>query len=298
MSTRLVLRLAPTLFLLGACEGLDNFARSVDEAAATIIPADTTTEAGRSYRQGLAHLNGDGAIRDEAKAAALFRDAADRGSPDAAYQLGLLYQRGAGVPQHDGIALEWLEKAAALGHGDAQLLAGQAYATGRGTPKDMAWAARWYGKAADQGITPAQHLLGMAYATGQGLPRDRVAAYSWLSLAAAKKDENAMRERATLAKQMSKAEIAVASARVRAWKAQSNLGLLDAPTVRFAQLALTDLGYPPGPVDGQFGPRTREALSAWQAKAGLSDNGVLDAAALERLKGDRLPAASVAGSTR
>lgn len=299
MSTRIVLRLAPALvLLLGACEGLDNFARSVDEAAATIIPTDGTTEAGRSYRQGLAYLNGDGVPRDEAKAAALFRDAADRGSPDAAYQLGLLYQRGAGVPQHDGIGLEWLEKAAALGHGEAQLVAGQAYATGRGTPKDLAWAARWYGKAADQGVTAAQHLLGMAYATGQGLPRDRVAAYSWLSVAAARKDENAVHERAALAKQMSKAEIAAATARARQWKAQSNLGLLDAPTIRFAQLALSDLGFPPGPVDGQFGPRTREALSAWQIKAGLTGNGALDAAALERLKVDRLPAASVAGSTR
>jgi hypothetical protein len=296
MRTRLALSLAPALLLFTACETLDDLARNVDAAASTMIPTDTTAEAGRSYRQGLAYLRGDGVPRDEAKAASLLREAAERGSPDAAFQLGLLYQRGAGVPQHDGIGLEWLEKAAALGHGEAQLLAGQAYATGRGTPKDLAWAARWYGKAADQGIAPAQHLLGIAYASGQGLPRDRVAAYSWLSLAAAQKDENAARERAALAKKMTKTEIAAANARVRQWKAQSNLGLLDAPTIRFAQVALTDLGFPPGPVDGQFGPRTREALGAWQAKVGLASSGVLDAAALERLKVDRLPAAAIARS--
>lgn len=302
MSIRHARRFAPALLLLlGACEGLDDFARKVDEAAATIIPIETAApvpDAERSYRQGLAYLKGDGVDRDEAKAAILFRGAAERGSRDAAYQLGLLYQRGVGVLQHDGMALAWFERAATLGHGEAQLLTGQAYATGRGTPKDLAWAARWYGKAADQGVAPAQHLLGMAYATGQGVPRDRVAAYTWLSLAAARKDDNAVRERTALARQMSKPEIATATARARQWKARASTGLLDEPTVRFAQLALDDLGFPPGAVDGQLGPRTRTALIDWQAKAGLTRTGTVDAATLERLKMDRLPAASLAGSPR
>lgn len=295
------LRLVPALLLpLGACEGLEDFARSVDEAAASIVPTDrdSATEAERDYHRGLAYLNGDGVSRDEAKAAALFREAADKGSRDAAFQLGILYQRGIGVAQHDGTALSWFEKAASLGHAEAQLLTGQAYATGRGAAKDLAWAARWYGKAADQGLAPAQHLLGMAYATGQGLPRDRVAAYTWLSLAAAQKDANANRERAALAKQMSKTEIADANARVRKWHAQANNALLDPPTVRFVQVALTDLGFPAGPVDGQLGPRTREALSAYQEKAGLAKNGGLSASVIEKLKADRLPAAAFARSNR
>lgn len=292
---RLALRLAPALLLsLGACEAMDDFARSVDRAASDVV--SDRDSAAESYRRGLAYLNGDGVTRDEAKAAALFHDAADKGSRDAAFQLGLLYQRGIGVPQHDGLALAWFEKAASLGNAEAQLLTGQAYATGRGTSKDFAWAARWYGKAADQGLAPAQHLLGMAYATGQGLPRDRVAAYEWLSLAAAQKDANAGRERAALAKQMSKTELAAANARVRQWRAQANSAPVDAPTVRFAQVALTDLGFPTGPVDGQLGPRTRQALSAYQAKAGLATDGQLNAAVIDKLKADHLPGASVARS--
>jgi localization factor PodJL len=297
---RLALLLAPVI-LLSACEALDDFARSVDDAAATIVPSDrdtSLTDAERAYRRGLAFLNGEGAKRDEAKAASYFYDAADKGSRDAAFQLGLMYQRGTGVPQNDGTALAWFEKAATLGHGEAQLITGQAYATARGTGKDLAWAARWYGKAADQGLAPAQHLLGMAYANGQGLPRDRVAAYTWLSLAAAQKDDNAARERTALAKHMSKAEIDQASRRVRAWHATKSDALADAPTVRFAQMALADLGFQAGPVDGQVGPRTRQAIVAYQARAGLPQDGVLDAKTIEKLKADRMPGSSVARSGR
>jgi TPR repeat protein len=290
---RLALRLAPgMLVLLGACEALDNFARSVDDVAASIIPNDRDADPQTIYRRGFAYLNGDGVTRDESKAASLFHEAADKGSRDAAFQLGRMYQSGTGVAQHDGTALAWFEKAASLGHGEAQLITGQAYATGRGTSKDLAWAARWYGKAADQGIVSAQHLLGMAYATGQGLPRDRVAAYTWLGLAAAQKDENAARERAALGKQMSKAELDEANRRSRAWHATAGDAILDLPTVRFAQVALADLGFPSGPVDGQIGPRTRQALSAYQAKAGLTTDGVLNATILERLKSDRQPGSS------
>lgn len=291
---RLALRLAPgLLILLGSCEALEDFVRGVDDAAATIIPSErNTADAQTTYKRGLAYLNGDGVQRDESKAASLFYDAADKGSRDAAFQLGRMYQSGTGVAQNDGTALAWFEKAASLGHSDAQLITGQAYQTGRGTAKDLAWAARWYGKAADQGLAPAQHLLGMAYATGQGLPRDRVAAYMWLGLAAAQKDENAVRERATLGKHMSKAEVDEANKRVRTWRAGAGDAVLDQPTVRFAQVALADLGFPTGPVDGHIGPRTRQALSAYQAKAGLAQDGLLSAALVERLKTDRQPGGS------
>jgi TPR repeat protein len=296
------LLLAPgLLFLLGACEVLDDFARSVDDAAATIIPSDrdtSLTDAERSYRRGLAFLNGDGVQRDEAQAATYFHEAADRGSRDAAFQLGQMYQRGVGVPQNDGTALNWFERAAAQGKAEAQLIAGQAYATGRGTGKDLAWAARWYGKAAEQGVASAQHLLGVAYTQGQGLPRDRVAAYTWLSLAAAQKDDNAARERAALAKHMSKSEIDQAHSRVRSWHVAKNDSLLDSPTVRFAQVALGDLGFQPGPVDGRVGPLTRQAIAAYQAKAGLTQDGQLDARTIEKLRSDRLPGSSLARSSR
>jgi TPR repeat protein len=303
VSNRLVLRWAPALVLaLGACQTLDDFARSVDDAAASIIPNDrqsaaTESDADRTYRLGLKTLNGDGVPRNEAKAAELFRDAAAKGSVEAQLQLGLMHQRGQGVAQDDRAALSWLEKAAAAGNAEAQVLTAQAYAAGRGTSIDHAWAARWYGKA-EQGNAKAQQAVGMAYASAQGVPRDRVAALTWLSLAAAQQNAEAARERDALARKMNKTEIEQAERRTKEWRAAQPGQFLDAPTVRFAQVALADLGFPPGPIDGQQGQRTRQALTAYQAKAGLPGDGSLTPAVLEKLRADRLPAASLARSTR
>ena len=216
---RLARRLAPALVLvLGACQALDDFARSVDEAAASIIPSDrqpvaSESDADRAYRLRPKILNGDGVARNEAKAAELFREAAAKGSSDAQLQLGLMHLRGQGVAQDDRAALSWLEKAAAAGNAEAQLLTAQAYATGRGAAVDHAWAARWYGKAAEQGVGKAQQALGMSYAAAQGLPRDRVAALTWLTLAAAQGNPDAARERDALARKMSKGEMTTTAGR-------------------------------------------------------------------------------------
>jgi uncharacterized caspase-like protein/peptidoglycan hydrolase-like protein with peptidoglycan-binding domain len=59
------------------------------------------------------------------------------------------------------------------------------------------------------------------------------------------------------------------------------------------QARLSELGFDPGPADGDLGARTRRELVKFQAKAGLSGTGYLDAATLERLG---LPAAAVAAT--
>jgi rare lipoprotein A len=46
--------------------------------------------------------------------------------------------------------------------------------------------------------------------------------------------------------------------------------------VKQAQEALKMEGLHPGPIDGVVGPRTRQALRAYQARAGLPQTGVLD----------------------
>jgi peptidoglycan hydrolase-like protein with peptidoglycan-binding domain len=55
------------------------------------------------------------------------------------------------------------------------------------------------------------------------------------------------------------------------------------PFVREAQLALRDLGYHPGPIDGTFGPQTRTALLKYQVAEKLPVTGQLDAETMERL---------------
>jgi rare lipoprotein A len=53
--------------------------------------------------------------------------------------------------------------------------------------------------------------------------------------------------------------------------------------IKQAQEALKMEGFHPGPVDGVVGPRTRQALSAYQAREGLPQTGGLDEATFHRL---------------
>jgi hypothetical protein len=50
------------------------------------------------------------------------------------------------------------------------------------------------------------------------------------------------------------------------------------------QQILATLGYPPGPVDGQFGPRTASAVSAFQQAQGLPPTGIVDRPTWTQLK--------------
>lgn len=60
---------------------------------------------------------------------------------------------------------------------------------------------------------------------------------------------------------------------------------LDPPSeLTGAQGRLVNLGYPCGGVDGELGPRTREALQAFQKDHGLNVTGELDGATIARLQ--------------
>ena len=53
--------------------------------------------------------------------------------------------------------------------------------------------------------------------------------------------------------------------------------------IKQAQESLKTEGFHPGSIDGRLGPRTRRAIRAYQARAGLPPTGVLDAATFHRL---------------
>ena len=53
--------------------------------------------------------------------------------------------------------------------------------------------------------------------------------------------------------------------------------------VRAVQERLTTLGYEPGPIDGIAGPKTRQAIGAFQAASGLAPDGSASRALLARL---------------
>jgi hypothetical protein len=67
------------------------------------------------------------------------------------------------------------------------------------------------------------------------------------------------------------------SAAVQAPEAAESELVLDRPARRLIQQALASEGFDPGTPDGQFGPRTRAAIRAWQAARGAPETGYLDA---------------------
>ncbi len=115
---------------------------------------------------------------------------------------------------------------AAKGNAEARTLLGAMYWSGEGVPRNHTEAARLYLLAANQGYARAQNDIGFMYGFGEGIPpHDDVEAYKWLTLAikgyTSKNQgrlDQAIKDKATLAKRMTKAQIADADARVKAWK--------------------------------------------------------------------------------
>ena len=69
---------------------------------------------------------------------------------------------------------------------------------------------------------------------------------------------------------------------------------LDREARRRVQTALTAQGYDPGQPDGEFGPRTRAAIQAWQQANGHAATGELTAEQVERLLAAESPPGSAA----
>ena len=240
------------------------------------------------FLAGLLYRRGEGTAADPARAAGWFERAAAQGHAGAHYQLGLAYATGDGVAQDRARAVRHFEIAGEAGYPEAAQLLGDIYSNGRGVPVDHAWAARWHGKAAAHGIAPSQYMLGVGFGSGLGLPREPAAAYFWFLLAAEGGADGAAELRDAVAKRLPPDARARIEAQARAWTPATRSVTWDPPTVRFLQVALTDLGYDPGPADGAWGPLTRAALAAYARDAKLGGVGEPNAEVMRSLRADRL----------
>jgi TPR repeat protein len=182
---------------------------------------------------GVAQAPGDGAAEadaafvkgDYAKALKLARPLAEDGNAKAESILGFAYYRGRGVAQNDTEAAKWFKLAADQGDAPSRFTLGVMYGEGRGVPQDFAEAAQWYRLAAEQGDAQAQYNLGLAYARGEGVTQNAVEAHMWFNLAAARFPASdsrnrtaAVRNRDTVASEMSADQLAEAQKRAREWK--------------------------------------------------------------------------------
>lgn len=121
------------------------------------VPADPVAEA--AFRQAERYVRGDGVAKDDTAAAKSYREAADRGHPDAMNNLAVLLAEGRGVPADETAAVKLLADASGKGHAAATCNLGVMYFWGRGVGMDRKAACDHYLNAARAGYVPAMRNL-------------------------------------------------------------------------------------------------------------------------------------------
>lgn len=222
---------------------------------------------------GATYQVGIGVPKSYGEAARWYRVAAENGFVPSMAVLGWMYQSGRGVPKNNSKAFEWYQKAADGGAASAMHNLGFMHQNGWGTSQDEIEAARWFEKAAEKEFAPAMAMTGWLYQVGRGVPIDTDKAIKWYSAAASTGDPSAMsglgglydsggvglaREPEQAAQWLIKAlRRGHQPTRTRLVEQSNTLQL---ETRRAVQRALQGLGFDPGPADGVFGRKTKDAI--------------------------------------
>lgn len=193
---------------------------------------------------------------DFAGAAREFLPAAQAGDAESQYMMGRLYAMGDGVAQDWVQAWVWHDRAARQGHAEARLA--RDGLEGIMTPPQLAQARA--------SATPVQVARPAAPVAVPPPPGDRQVVL------------------------VPRRGVVGPPAALRAPAATEEGRLLAAgdlgDQIRLVQRRLNGAGYDAGPVDGVPGPRTREAIRAWQRDHGLTPSGIVTVELLASLAGE------------
>lgn len=214
-------------------------------------------------------------------AAVAFEGAALQGHGPAAYQM---------ARQQDDlqVAVGWYAMAAGEGVVEAQYALGQAYLYGQGTAREPAWGVSWFERAARRDFAPAQYALGLALQSGVLGGAQPEEALVWFLVAKGNGFDGAELAATLLEARLSETNVNTARERAAAWQ-EGPTGDGDARAdTRFAQYALSRLGFDAGLADGIEGERTRQAVSDFRVRENLGPGG-LNARTLDLLR-DKLAA--------
>ncbi|SFZ86255.1 Sel1 repeat-containing protein [Devosia enhydra] len=225
-------------------------------------------------------------------AATWYTRAAMQGFAPAQYRLGSLYEQGRGVTKDPEQARLWYQRAADAGNRMSMHNLAAVYAGGDLGKQDFAAAAQWFEKAARLGLADSQFNLGMLYARGLGVPQDFAQSYAWFTRAARHGDGDAAKARDDVARSLDAATVTRLAAEAEAWTAEPfdlaanfapigtwsrdfdpGLPVENRDVVRSVQAALVRLGFDVGTPDGVPGPRTAEAIKAFERATGMSESG-------------------------
>jgi localization factor PodJL len=265
--------------------------------SAKLLNAAANGDPAAAFEIATRYADGSLVRKDIGKAAAWYSKAAEGGVAVAQYRLGSLYERGQGVPKDLTSAVNWYQRAADQGNVNAMHNLAVLMSEGADGAPDHDKALQWFLAAGNYGVRDSQYNLGVIYARGLGVQQDLGESYKWFAIAATQGDTDAAARRDEVAKAMQPDDLAKARAAVAAWHVKPPLaeangvaapgGGWDGPgeaisdadrqqLVMKIQTLLAEAGYDPGPADGVAGPKTVEAVKAYQRKVGVPDTGQID----------------------
>lgn len=149
-----------------------------------------------------------------------YNKAAKYGFASAQYFLGLCYKDGDGVDQDNLQAIHWFKLAAAQEYEDALFWLGVIYSTGVGISINDIEAFKCFKLASEKGHINAQWNLANCYIEGKGVLQDYFQAYMWINIIcelSEGRDEGALLDRESYAKNLSDSEVIEVNKRSRAW---------------------------------------------------------------------------------
>lgn len=247
------------------------------------------------FEIGAIYTEGRAVPQDNVEAAKWYERAAAQGFVPAQYRIGNLYEAGQGVDKDFEIAKLWYQRGAEAGNRMAMHNLAALYAGGQLGEQEFESAAEWFAQAAAHGMTDSQFNLGMLYARGLGVEQDFEQSYKWFSLAALNGDADAAKARDDIAKSLTAEAVSRVTDEVGQWKAEPiDLAANFAPlgtwspsfdpgeaittkdVVAKVQMVLGKLGFDIGTPDGLAGPKTAEAIKAFERGTGMTESGMVN----------------------
>jgi localization factor PodJL len=252
-------------------------------------------DARAQFEIGAIYTEGRAVTQDYKEAAVWYERSAAQGFVPAEYRLGNLYEVGNGVDKDLEVARLWYQRGAEAGNRMAMHNLAALYASGSLGEQQFESAAEWFERAANLGMTDSQFNLGMLHARGLGVDQNLETSYKWFSLAARSGDVDAAKARDDMARSLTADVVKRITAEVAAWKAEPiDLAANFAPigtwsstfdpgetiktkaVVSKVQTALAKLGYDVGTPDGLAGPKTADAIKAFERGTGMTESGAIN----------------------
>ena len=190
---------------------------------------------------------------------------AQNGFSEAQFLLGIMFANGEGVEKNIDLALRWLSEAASAGHQQAQLQLALYYQN-----TQPALAKSWLLKSAQSGNVNAMYHFARLNVVGENSNVALAQYWTHRAIRGGHSKAHNLLEQINQNQKNSSTKV----------NNEKNTALSG---VAFVQKMLNQLGYDAGPVDGDFGAKTRRAIIQFEEQSGMLTTGKISKELLRRL---------------